>query len=94
MPHTIKNFGYTVTKMDKTDQCPFSPHVTIVLKTWIVEGRDGARTISPDLMTAGEIDEHIDALRADLEVVRAAAKRELELAKKATLALVAKRTRD
>ena len=94
MAYTLKSFGCTVTKMPSANSLPFAPHVTINLKTWTVKGKDGTLTISPDLMTAREIDEHIDGLKADLEMVRAVAKRELELAKETTLALLAKRTQD
>ena len=91
MAYTLKKFGCTVTKMPNANSNPIAPHVTIDQKTWTVQ-KGGTLTISPDLMTAKEIDEHIDCLQADLEALRVIAKRELELAKEATLALMGKKT--
>ena len=53
-----------------------SPIVEICLDNWS-ENSIGHVLVSPHLMTAGEIDEHIDALIKDLEAVRKRAKRAL-----------------
>ena len=53
-----------------------NPIVEIRLDHWS-EDKEGHVLISPHLMTAGEIDEHIDALIKDLEAVRSRAKRAL-----------------
>ena len=53
-----------------------SPIVEICLDNWS-EDNEGNVFISPHLMTAGEIDDHIDALIEDLEAVRRRAKRAL-----------------
>ncbi len=53
-----------------------SPIVKICLDNWS-EDNEGYLLISPHLMTAREIDDHIDALIKDLEAVRRRAKRAL-----------------
>lgn len=54
-------------------QHPTSSVILIRLDRWIkTEG--GQVVISPELMTAGEIDEHIDALKKDLDAVAKNAK--------------------
>lgn len=53
-----------------------SPIVEICLDHWS-EDREGHVLISPHLMTAREIDDHIDALIEDLKAVRSRAKRAL-----------------
>ena len=53
-----------------------SPVVQICINRW-TEDEEGHAVISPHLMTAREIDDHIDALIKDLGAVRSSAKRAL-----------------
>jgi hypothetical protein len=57
-----------------------SPIIKISLRTWFkrqTEPHKGTITISPDLMTEGEIDDCVDQLKDDLDAVRAKAKKKL-----------------
>lgn len=92
MSKTIKQFGYHVAKMEKGDR-PSSPYVKIVLDNWSTVG-DGVPSITPQLMHEGEIDTHIQLLKADLDAVGGRAKAALRRAQEATAKIVADRTRD
>jgi hypothetical protein len=87
---TIGQFDFAVTSFDGKTSLPFDPWVEIALKRW---GRkvDGAPSLSPRLMTEAEIDEHVAALKADLDAVGSRAKRALHLAQDRTLKLVRQR---
>ena len=90
MSSTIKTFGYSIIKMKKTDQMPFSPIVHICLERWS-STKDNVPTISPQLMTDGEIDAHVKALQDDLAAVGIRAKAALGRAKTATQKIVSDR---
>jgi hypothetical protein len=76
MNKTIGQFGYILTKTEKGDQIPTNPIVQICLQKWS-EQENGGIVISPHLMTAAEIDWHIDAYIKDLEAIRHKAKKAL-----------------
>lgn len=89
MASTIKQFGYTILKMKKTDR-PFSPVVYIDLENW--SGSEGkSPRISHQLMSEGEIDAYIVALKEDLDAVGRRAKRAIKKAKDESLRFVAER---
>ena len=88
MSKTIGKFDFEVTKMGKDDPLPFDPIVKICLKSYGATTRDGSPTLSANLMSATEIDEHIRYLKDDLDALSTKAKRALEVAKKQTLILV------
>jgi hypothetical protein len=76
MNETIGQFDYILTKTEKGDQIPMNPIVQICLQKWS-EQENGNIVISPHLMTAAEIDWHIDAYIKDLEAIRHEAKKAL-----------------
>jgi hypothetical protein len=90
MAKTIKQFTYSVTKMGRAD-VPVNPWVHIELQHWGTR-EEGAPVISPDLVTSVEIDEHIRALKEDLDAVGAAAKHALTKAQDFTRETVMKRS--
>lgn len=87
MGNTIGRFGYHIVKMKKDDDMPFNPIVTIVLDHWGSD-RDGAPTVSANLMTEPEIDEYIKNLKDDLDAVGAKAKAALRKAESETRSIV------
>lgn len=91
MSKTIRQFDYRVYKMKKTDTLPNDPIVQIILEHWMRDSGGDAPIISPHLMTEGEIDEHIQALKADLDAVGKRAKAALAQAKTETRAIVSAR---
>ena len=64
MANTIGKFGYRVMGGKKTMT---SPIAVVVLQSY--SDQDGSPCISPYLMTNREIDEHIQALKSDLDEV-------------------------
>ena len=60
----------------KDESYPTSPIVNICLKTWSTK-KDIPPIISPDLMTEGEIDHHVNKLQSELETIRVEAKKAL-----------------
>lgn len=91
MANTIGQFDYEVTKMDKDSQLPFNPHILLCLKHFGATTRDGAPTISANLLTEQEIDFHIGQLKADLDKLAGAAKAALKKAQERTRELVKQR---
>lgn len=89
---TIGQFDISVTQMDERSKLPFDPWVVIQLKRWGKADEDGAPTISAHLMSESEIDEHVAALKADLDAVSSRAKRALRAARADSLKLVQQRT--
>jgi hypothetical protein len=78
MATTVKTFGFVLRGgKPKPNEIPVTPAVNICVKRWATSQTSNQPLISPDLVTDGEIDWHIDALKADLEAVRSAAKRAL-----------------
>ena len=90
MAKTIKQFDYKIIKMKKSDELPFSPIVILDLNNWS-GGKNEAPQISAHLMTEGEIDFQIEALKADLDAVGRRAKKALATAKAATKKIVSER---
>ena len=88
MSTTIGKFDFEVTKMKKGDPMPFDPIVKICLKNYGGTTRDGSPTLSANLMTEIEIDEHIKYLKDDLDALSKKAKRALATAKEQTMTLV------
>jgi hypothetical protein len=88
---TIGQFDFAVTSFDGKSKIPFDPWVVIELKRWGKTG-DGAPVVSPHLMSEAEIDEHVDALKADLDAVSTRAKHALHAARDKTRKLVQQRT--
>jgi hypothetical protein len=89
--NTIGQFDYNVVKMKRGDSLPFNPHVELMLQRF-GQNSDGFPIVSPHLMSEAEIDEHVQALKADLDSVSKRAKAALRKAKDATKALVASRS--
>jgi hypothetical protein len=79
MSKTLKRFDYQMVKTSKEDLMPFTPFVYIKLGSWISDDSD-APIISPHLVSDGEIDYQIQALKADLDAVGKSAKAALRLA--------------
>lgn len=90
MSETIGTFGYTIAKMEKSDRLPFNPVVHICLEHWSVP-KDGAPTVTPQLMSEGEIDEYVKSLKDDLDSVGRKAKAALVRAKASTRKIVSDR---
>ena len=88
MAKTIRQFSYKILQMPKGSRRPFNPIVILNLDHW-TGGTDDAPQVSPHLMSEGEIDWQIEALKADLDAVYKRAKRALKNAKSATLKNVA-----
>jgi hypothetical protein len=88
MTNTIGKFDYEVIKMGKSDELPFDPIIHLCLRSYGSTTKDGAPTLSPNLMTDREIDEYIQALKNDLDAVGKKAKRALESAKQRTRELL------
>jgi len=74
MGKTIGQFAYDIIKMDGREQIPFNPIVTIMLDHFCQSEISRMPTVSPHLMTESEIDDHIQALKDDLDVVGKKAK--------------------
>lgn len=88
---TIGQFDFAVTSFDGKSDIPFDPWVAIELTRW-GKTADGTPVITPHLVTDAEIDEHVAALKADLDAVSSRAKRALRAARDETLKLVQQRT--
>ncbi len=91
MPNTIGKFDYEVTRMNKDDRSPFSPVLKLCLKEYGATTRDGAPTVSADLMTEQEIADYVQSLKDDLDAVAAKAKRALKQAVNDTHKIVSTR---
>lgn len=87
MGKTIGTFDYTIEKM-KPDDRPFNPVVHICLQNWS-PGSGNVPRVSPELMTEGEIDEQVNALKADLDNVGRKAKAALVRAKESNQKIIA-----
>lgn len=85
---TIGYFDFSITKMTADHKLPFDPIARIGLKRWQEAAADGGPVISPHLMSDAEIDEHIAALKDDLDAVGAKAKRALRMARDETQRIV------
>ncbi len=83
MANTIGRFWYAIRSPKKGDP-PMNAIVNIVPKVYS-RNADGQIHLSPDLMTDGEIDWHIQAYKDDLDHVGRLAKRALRQANKKTL---------
>ena len=83
MSNTIDTFGFTVHKMDQVGVNPTDPSVNICLKHWTVHKDGDAPQVTPDLMSATEIEEYIKLLKDDLDHVCHEAKSALVKSKKA-----------
>lgn len=88
MSKTIGQFDYEVTKMEKDSQLPFNPFVYLCLKHYGLTTRDGSPTISAQLMTEVEIDQHVRDLKQDLDALSRLAKAALKRAQDQTQRLV------
>ena len=83
MSKTVGRFGYRILSPKKGDM-PFSAIVHIVPKFYSTD-EDGCPLLSPQLMTEGEIDWHVQKYKEDLDHVGRLAKRALQRANKRTL---------
>ena len=79
MGSRLGRFNYEILG-GKKGQYPTSAVAQIILTRWTKSER-GAVLISPDLMTAAEIDLHVDELKRDLDAVAKNAKAALRKAK-------------
>ncbi len=93
MSNTIGQFDCRIYKMSGKDRLPSNPIVQIILSNWTSDRGDDTPIISPHLMTAGEIDYHIKALKEDLDAVWIKAKAALVMAKAETRAIVSTKKR-
>lgn len=91
MSNTIGRLDFEITSMDKGNSVPFDPYVRLCLKQYGATTRDGAPTISANLMTVQEIDEHVAMLKADLDAVARKAKSGLSKAQEKTQMFVSQR---
>lgn len=90
MGKTIGVFDYTIAKMNKSDSYPFDPILHMCLQAWS-RSEDGPPTITPQLMSEGEIDWYIEALKRDLDAAGQRAKAALTRAKQSTQKIVSDR---
>ena len=91
MANTIGKFDYEITRMDKRNRPPFNPYLQLCLKEYGGTTRDGAPTISANLMTEQEIVDYVKFLKDDLDAVAANAKRALKRAIEETQKIVSSR---
>ena len=82
MSKTIGVFGYTVNEMRKPNIDSTSPIVHLCLEHWLDEVVSHAPQVTPELMSATEIDEYVKLLKDDLDSVCHEAKVALVNAKK------------
>ena len=82
MSKTVGIFGYTVNEMRKADADAVNPIVHLCLKHWLDEVVSHAPQVTPELMSASEIDEYVKLLKDDLDSVCHEAKIALVNAKK------------
>jgi hypothetical protein len=75
---TIGTFTYKLLA-PQTGEMPFNAIVHICPKSWTT-GEDGWLQLTPQLMTEGEIDEYVRAMKEDLDHVGRLAKRALRKA--------------
>ncbi len=90
MSNTIEVFGYKVVKMAESDPLPFDPFVQIWLERKFTHV-DDVQSVSPQLISKEEIDNHIQLLKEDLDNVGRKAKAALKTAKSSTLKIVESR---
>ena len=83
MANTIGAFDYQLIASKKGDQIPFDAIIHIVPKRFSRD-EDGWPRLSPELMSAQEIDSFIRACKEDLDYVGHRAKRALQRANKRT----------
>lgn len=74
MRKTLGTFGYTVNQMRKADADAVNPIVHLCLKHWLDETVSHAPQVTPELMSATEIDEYVKLLKDDLDNVAREAK--------------------
>ena len=91
MANTIKKFGYEVVHMEKGDKSPFNPYVELILNDYFTSSKSEFPCVSAHLMTDGEIDHHIKALKDDLDAVGKKAKLALKRAQEKTMGIVSSR---
>ena len=90
MAKTIGRFWYRILAPKKGAKIPFDPIVHIIPKVY-TQDDEGRVRLSPNLMTEGEIDHHIQAYKDDLDHVGRLAKRALRRERKKTLEWIAER---
>jgi hypothetical protein len=88
MACTIGQYGFSLTKMDRTDKCQFDPYLVIELKYWVGGTSPSAAAVSPKIETEEDIDEHVRHLKEDLDAMAGQAKRVLGKARSETRLLV------
>ncbi len=78
MSRTIGQFGFELVGRGSLEpgEIPFPPYVYLNLKGWTEH--NGTLCISAQLMSEGEIDAIIDALKKDLDKVGRSAKKALQ----------------
>jgi len=83
MAKTIGRFTYRIVAPGKGDR-PFNAIVNLGPHHWSTE-KDGWPCLTPNLMTEGEIDHYVSALKVDLDRVGRVAKKALTRANDRTL---------
>ena len=91
MSKTIGVFGISISKMAESGRPPVDPFVHICLERWSTTEED-VPTLSPELKTKSEIDNHIRSLKEDLDNVGRRAKAALKAAQTSTQEIVASRS--
>ena len=81
MTETIGAFGFAIYGggKPKPDELPTNPIVILMLNHWTTS-KGGVPEVSPHLMTDGEIDRYVNALKSDLDTVGKRAKAALKKA--------------
>ena len=87
MHKTIGTFGYTVNKIRNMERDTLNPIVHLCLEHWLDEKISHAPQVTPELMSATEIDEYVKLLKDDLDSVARDAKKALVKAKTAAKAM-------
>jgi hypothetical protein len=92
MRKTCGRFDYFIWKVDTQATFAFHPFAVLSLRHWGTTIPGGAPAVSPNLMSAKEIDEYIAMLKDDLDAVGCAAKSGLKRAQEKTLRDVVERS--
>ena len=93
MASTIQQFTYRIVAPKNTDDPfrPFNVIVEVTLRDYSTHSNDDWPILSPHLMSEGEIDGYIDAMKKDLDHVGKLAKRALARANSRTRTVVQER---
>jgi hypothetical protein len=91
MSKTIGQFAYSLRQMRPSDRLTFKPIVTIDLDHYSRGVNSPMPSVTPHLLSEGEVDAWIQALKEDLDAVGRRAKAALRRANEATDKIVSGR---